>query len=514
MSVPFAPPVAQISNYGSHVFIVVAGVLVIAAATHWAGHRPIAYGFLLFLLIPVCFLTASPESMSPDLSCILAPALRLRLGFPLHAIYFQYDLLPSLIAVGWQRLGADPAMFSFCTRTSYFLLLLGCFFLARRLFEDKRLAALLLVALCVVRVYGLMDEANAFPQVTPLRIDLWVVPLAVALLFGLDHWAVGLAIGLVFFFLRSFGMLYVGSYALALIAEFCARRSASPQPPALLEDLAASFQRVLPSLMVIAIGIAAARLAFGSFISDAVLIYHRLGPGMMRTASDSFYWWIAPAIAVTAALAFRCRFLLPEKRAQAALFAVALAIGNSIYFFGRSHENNLMNISASLLLSFFLGVDLAALTLPPGRARRLFLVLPWGVLAVIAFFYSGRIFGKVLDQATAVTQVPRAFKSPLPIACAEINALSPDHRVFVFSEYDYWFYERCGYVPQGYIQPLYLQLLRSDVIAQMNGLLDRGYKVVVPKVSTPGYDWAEFAPALNSTYQLETTNYILYARRP
>jgi hypothetical protein len=98
--------------------------------------------------------------------------------------------------------------------------------------------------------------------------------------------------------------------------------------------------------------------------------------------------------------------------------------------------------------------------------------------------------------------------------CAEINAVVPDHRVFVFSiNYDYWFYERCGYVPQGYIQPLWLQIFRRDVIAQMARLLDNGYKIVVPKMDTPTFD-AEFAPGLNEMYRLESTNYIFYGRRP
>jgi hypothetical protein len=511
---PLNPPVRQIDREWPHILVVVGGVLLVALAVQWAGRRPATYGLLLLLSIPVCFLTALPQSLSPDLAAILAPALRLRSGFPLHDIYFQYDLFPSLIAMGWRWLGADPAMFSFCTRTSYFLLLAGCFFLARRLFADPRLASLLLVALCAVRVYGGIYEANASPQVTPLRVDLWILLLAAALHFGLEHWVVGLTTALVFFFLRGFGLLYVGSYALALTADFCARRAALPKPPALLEDIAASLRRVMPSLVLVVAGIAAARLAFGSFIPDAVATYHRLGLGMMRIAPSSFYWWIAPGIAAAAALAFRSRQFLPEKRAQAALFALALAIGNSIYFFGRSHENNLINVSASLLLSFFLGVDLAAFTLDSKRARRLVLAVPWCALALIAFSYSGRLFARVGDQVAAVAQVPHPQETPQPIVCAEINAVVPDHRVFVFSiNYDYWFYERCGYVPQGYIQPLWLQIFRRDVIAQMARLLDNGYKIVVPKMDTPTFD-AEFAPGLNEMYRLESTNYIFYGRRP
>jgi len=511
---PLYLPVKQIDREWLHILVVVGGVLLAALAVQWAGRRSATNGLLLLLLIPVCFLTASPQSLSPDLAAILAPALRLRSGAPLHDIYFQYDLFPSLIAMGWRWLGADPAMFSFCTRTSYFLLLSGCFLLARRLFADPRLAALLLVALFAVRVYGSIYEANASPQVTPIRVDLWILLLAAALYFGLEHWVVGLTTGLVFFFLRGFGLLYVGSYALALTADFCARRAALPQPPALLEDIAASLRRVMPSLVLVVAGIGAARLAFGSFIPDAMVAYHRLGLGMMRIAPSSFYWWIAPGIAIAAAAAFRSRQFLPEKRVQAALFALALAIANSIYFFGRSHENNLINISASLLISFFLGIDLAALTLNSKWARRLVRAVPWCALAFIAFSYSGRIYARVGDQVAAVAKVPLPPENPQPIVCPEINAVVPDRRVFVFSvNYDYWFYERCGYVPQGYIQPLWIQFSRRDVIALMARLLDNGYKIVVPKMDEPTFK-AEFAPGLNEMYRFESTNYTFYERRP
>ncbi len=515
MSVPFLPPLPQIAGAWPQVFLVVEEVLLIAAAAQWAARRDATMGLLLLLLIPVCFMIPAPASLSLDLSCILAPALRLRDGFPLREVYFQYDLFPSLIAMAWQRLGGDPAMFFICTRASFFLFLGGCFMVTRRLFADRRLAGLLLVALCVVRIYGnIIDNLNAFPQVTPLRVNMWIVLLAVALHFGLEHWAVGLATGLVFFFLRGFGMLYVGSYALALIAEFCARRAASDKPPGLAGDISGSLRRVAPSLAFMAIGIAAARLTFGGFVPDAVLLYHRLGPGMMRIAPGSFYWWIAPGIATTGALAFQCRRFLPEKRAQAALFAVALAVGNSVYFFGRSHENNLLNISSSLLLTLFLGVDLAGSALERGRALRLVRAIPWLALAMAAFFYSGKIFDRAGRQSAFFAKSTPPLESPQPVVCGEINAFAPDRRVFIFSAYDYWFYERCGYVPQGYIQPFYLQLLSADVIAQMNGLLAKGYKVVVPKGSDGGVDFSEFAPRLINVRRRETANYFFYEQQP
>ncbi len=342
-----------------------------------------------------------------------------------------------------------------------------------------------------------------------MRVDLWILLLAAALHFGLEHWSVGLLSGLLFFFARSFGMLYLGSYALALAADFCARRALLRSRP-LLEDIIYSSRRATPALILILSCIVAARLTFGGVFSDAVLKYQGLGVGMMRTGRDSFFWWVAPGLAIVAYLAFRFRARLPEKRAQAAIFAVTLAIGNLIYFLGRSHENNLMNISASLLVCFFLGVDLAALVAKESSPRWLLsvtLALPWIALLLIGYFYSGRIYERVATQVAAVGQPPAPPSNPNFIHCEEISAAVPDRLVFVFSRYDYWIYERCGYIPQGYIQPLGAQIMRGDVITQINLMLRRGYKILVPKANADDIkSFAEFIGDIPELRRIETVN--------
>ena len=170
------------------------GVLILAALAWRFSDNRVGQMMGALALIPVCFL-ASSLPLHDDLACVLAPALRLRLGVPLSQVYFQYDVLPSLVAVGWTKLGGDPAQFPLCTAAFYYLLLGGCFLATRRMLHDKQLAGLLLVALLVVRIYAIRPDANASPQVTPIRLDLWIYLLGLALTFGLRHWSVGLAAG-------------------------------------------------------------------------------------------------------------------------------------------------------------------------------------------------------------------------------------------------------------------------------------------------------------------------------
>jgi hypothetical protein len=306
-----------------------------------------------------------------------------------------------------------------------------------------------------------------------------------------------------------------------MAADFLAQRAVQKARLPLWKDMALRVRELAPALLWIGAGLLASRLVAGAVVSDAVLTYQRLGIGMTRISPDSFYWWIAAMLAATGWLAFSLWNRLPQKRAGAALFAVALAIGNSIYFFGRSHENNLLNISAVLLLCTFLGMDLAqeAWHDRPQGIRWTLKAAPWLVLAFVAFFYSGKLINNAHTQAARVLRnlPPKRPEDPGIIACAEIDAVAKDRRVFVFSAFDYWVYERCGYVPPGYVQPLFLLPLRGKLIEQANQLLDAGYKIVVPKAdktqSGYNFDFADIRPDLREIELAETPHYLLYSRK-
>jgi hypothetical protein len=369
-----------------------------------------------------------------------------------------------------------------------------------------------------VRVYGIVPDANFFPQVTPLRIDLWVLLLAPALIFGLRHWSVGLAAGLIYFFARSFGFLYLGSYALALLVDFLVRHADAQERIPLWREIAAYVRPMTVGLVFVGTGLLAVRWVFGAAISDAVLMYRRLGIGMMRISPDSFYWWIAPALAATGWLVFALRGVIGQRRTGASFFLLALGIGNSIYFFGRSDEHNLLNISAPLLFCVFLGMDLAVVAWRAGPlwVRWMVHAAPWLTLAFIGFFYSGRLVAKIQTQFDSVTRRRALYDTAQtgPIVCEEIAGVAKDSRVFVYDSADYWFYEQCGYVPQGYIQPLLLQPLRVKLIEQLDQLLNTGYKIIVPKTHAVGFDFSDVGPSLKGLERTETAHYDFYYRKP
>lgn len=515
LTVPPAAPMPEVDASWLHISEAVAGVLAIALIARRATQNRLLQLFLGALLLPVCFIAVYLPSHG-DLATVLAPALKLRLGFSPAQIYFQYDFLTALVAVAWHNVGGAASEFTRTTQFSFFLMLGAVFYLSRKIFRQKWLAGLLFAAVCLVRVYGIVPDANVIPQVTPLRIDLWLLLLLPALLFGLRHWSVGLGVGLLYFFSRSFGVLYLGSYALALSADFLTLRADATDRIPLWRALSGYLRPLFAGLLLIAAGLLASRLVFGSLVSDAVLTYRRLGVGMMRIGQDSFYWWIAAALAATGWLAFSLRSLAGQQRTGASFFLLALGIGNSIYFFGRSHEHNLLNISAPLLFCFFLGIDLAiaAWHNGPQWVRWSVNAAPWLTLVFLGYFYSGRLVSKVHTQylsATAHQALP-GFNDLSPVACDEISMVSKDSRVFVYAYDDYWIYEQCGYVPEGYTQPLYLQPSRVNLIRQLDQLLNSGYRIIVPKFRMQAFDFADVAPNLPGLNRTDTPHYEIYSR--
>ncbi|MEP7053056.1 MAG: hypothetical protein ABJB12_22010 [Pseudomonadota bacterium] len=476
------------------------------------------------LLLPVALVPSDPMSVN-DASAMLAPGLRLLHGVAPHHVYMQYDYALSLIVEAWLWLGGDPAGFFFITALSFYALLVGLFVLVRRWFSEPGLAGPLIVAVAIVRIYAVRGGAAAVPQVGPLRLDLWILPVALALRFGLRHWAVAALLGLMCIFFRSIGVLYLGGYGLAIGAEFLALRAAvskSSRAP-LLPELWALLRKLAPGgfIIVACIGIATAIL--GSPISDAVLTYRKLGCGQLKIASGSFYWWLLPLTALTGGLAFSKRVELGEKRGGATLLMVALVMSGSIYFFGRSHPHNLINLSAAFLTCFFLCFDLSLL-----RFRQSVLpILPVQVLvstalvALVAWQYSDRVWTKAATQVSVVSHTdvtqPLVPGLGLPLMyCSEVATAAPDRKVYFFSGLDTWFYADCGYPPPSYMQPMNLAILKPPLLDELNQLLDDGYLVALPKNDffTGPFESDFRAPLTARTNSTKSEHYEFFRRTP
>ncbi len=488
--IPFAEASpSEISAARAHYFAV---AVVAVAASLVLGWGPQARRRLpvvtALLLIPLVFVPSALPSPG-DAMAILSPALRLLRGVAPAHVYMQYDYLPSLIAEAWLWLGGDPMAIFLATSASYYALLVGLLLLVWRWFSHPGLRGPLLVAVVIVRVYGVELDHIAIPQIAPFRLDLWILPVAVAFYCGVRHWAVALVLGMLCISSRSIGMLYLGGYAMAFPADFLAARLAlsKAERPSLRREWGDFWRSAAPNAAIIVGCLALATWLLGSPVSETVLLYRKLGIGQLKILRDSFYWWLLPLTALSGALAFWKRGEQGEKKGGAMLLTVALLISSSIYFFGRSHENNLDNLAVPFLLCFFLSLDLCLNELERGaRATQLLpIVLSSLLIGLCAFAHRGRIWTKAVAQIAVLSRSEQSeplFISRLgPMYCEEVAHSAPDGKVYFFGTIDFWYYQRCHYAPPSYQQPMGLSVLKAPLLAELGDLLDRGYTIALVK---------------------------------
>ena len=521
--VPLRPPLAAVDLMLPSVLKLVVACLLATLLLQLAMRRRfVVPATLAIVLLPLCFVRTTLPSLV-NMVTILSPALRLQRGFAPSQIFLQYDLFPSLLALAWSEVGGPPIAFGVAVAAVYYAALLGVFLLARRVFRRSELAAPLLVSILLVRFYAVMGDPLLCPQVTPMRLDVWVLLLLAARAKGLRHWFVGLAMACVCFFWRSIGTIYLGAYFLALAADFLAERRCTPRTARapFWQDARAMVVSTAPALGLVALSFVAARLVFGGFGSDALALYRQLGVGMLPIEPKSFYWWLLALTGAVGWLAFSLRGALPARLGQTAIFAVALLLASSIYFFGRSHEHNLINTSAAFLFCAFLGLDLGWPAADEGSraVRASFRLAPWLIVAVCAYFYSGRVLEKLKVQALQVmTQrivPPSEVGDVVPdIDCGEIRKVADDGRAYFFSKDDFWYYERCAYAPQGYVQPMALSVLEKPLVKELQRLLDGGYKIFVPRRrgDFAASAFPVFLPALPGLDVVQTPNFQVYLR--
>lgn len=453
-------------------------------------NEKIALGIIAVLLLPVCFI-ATGEIHIQDYSYILAPALRLINGNPLSEIYFQYDLFLSLLAAVWMKLKLDINSFQVLGQFSYYALFIGVFLFAKKFFRNKNLPVFILVSLTVVRYYATMYYSVAEFQTTPIRLDLWLILLFLVYYKGLYHWLNALFLGLLLIVHKNFGIIYLFAYLQLILVLFVAEVFALQKIN--LQTFTDVFKRHVflnaKNFGIIAGAFILSIILFGGFIPESALLYQRIGIGMMPIAVNSFYWYVPAFLSLCFILLFYHRKKLSAQYFQTGLLIVLLTIGKSIYFFGRSHEHNLLLISPLLLLLLFLFFDLAeisqgdkkALPLKLTKVRQIIvMLLPALFVVVAAYYYSGKIESKVQQQLATVKSGRLIYLLQHPTDFAAIKRITnnSDKVYFVLWQNDFLYYYYGNYKPVGYFSPCGTWLLKDDLLKFLQKLLDDGYYVI------------------------------------
>ncbi len=500
-SIGFHPPMSTladhaVSNIIARALTVMAVILPIIILLYFLQQRSARWALVIaaFLLVPVCFIATQPLSWY-DYQHILDPALRLLHGAGVSEIYFQYDFLLSLIGLAWLKLQLDPNLFQIVGQCAYFLLLLGLFAFSRQWFLDKRLPAFLLVALVLVRIYSGHEDAVQLFQVTPLRLDLWLILLILVYFKGPYHWSAGLFCGLMLLLHKNFGIIYSAAYIQLLLTLCVIDMVMIPDKiiKTILSAINAFLKNNYPNLALMLGGALAHYFLFNNANMQSDFSYTRLGINFIRITTNSFYWYVVVVLGLSFVLLLRLRSRVSSKYLATGFCLIYLAIGNSLYFFGRSHENNIINISIILLLLFFFLLDIVGRSLvndsdkpvKPFIQRNMAIIVSLVFIVSITIWYGDSITGKAAIQAHNAGKWQFVYpslvsKQSVMSVIAEVKSVTGDNpKVYFADHYDFLLDYYGGYAPVGYFSPLETWVSKREFDRFLQELLNQGYYLVI-----------------------------------
>ena len=469
----FCPPGASVALNGQGIIFIVAAIIAAFIFGRFFKYK-VVKGVLLVLLFGICMVPGVWSFLSFDYFYLFAPALRTLKGIALSHSYFQYDQCLSFLVMGWIKLGLPLDRFHVLIDFSYLVFFVGIYFMAKNLFFNKQLAFYFIFSLVLIKVYGNLGTLLTCPQVSPVRLDLWLVLLALAFWRGPQHWAVGLTLAIFLNFHHAFGMIYCVSYLCLIAIILVLNRS--------------NITSYLPNICLMIVGELVNRLFVSSDKIMPGLNYVKYNVGFMPIDPKSFFWYVPVFMSMALLLLWKNRAQLPQRYFQTGIFLVFLAIGNLLYFFGRSHDNNLINVAASLWLVFFLLMDLIFYRLPQkftSTAQKIFIpLIGVCIVGMIAYFYSGQAVDRIKDQVANLPKITELFKPESPVnldynAVRVVTQGSPNV-VFLSIPHDFEYYYYGGYTPVEFC-PLGINLFMKDLMDILNDRIANGAYIIVPK---------------------------------
>jgi hypothetical protein len=301
------------------------------------------------IVLTAAIVLSLPDAAVVDYSYYIGPALKHIQGSRIGSFYMQYDLLGTMLFEGLMRLRLQLHQMQLVMA-----LMLAAWYglywlLIRRLFRNRSIGLMLFLALVVVRFLNIHDHPAFVPQVLPHRMDMWVLLVLLASHWGLNSLKTSVVFAASYALDSTFGFLAAGAYLFALLLQAFSQRETTGS-----RAMALRVGALMAPIVVVA---AAQKLVFGSIVSPAATYYLDVKLGFLPIASTSLFWPIALLLGWATAT-----FVIHREQPSSrwGLFICLFAVMQLTYFFGRSHDHNLLNISSVWLFAIFLAIDQAS----------------------------------------------------------------------------------------------------------------------------------------------------------
>lgn len=397
-----------------------------------------------------------------DYDYYLAPALKLLQGEKLGSFYIQYGVVGTWMFELMMLLKLKIYQMQVVLGVLFVLWLFLYYLAAKYLVENKFLRFVFVVALVLIRYLSINHDPIRLPQVQPFRLELWLIALLVTARFGFISWITASVFALLYIFDNSFGFLYQGVYLLALALMYITSKE--------------SRRLLLKKGWQIGFPIAVAAIFnlyfFHSLTSPAAKLYERVQLGLMPITWNSPFWLIFAGLPI-------CAFWLRKHPLK--LLLLGLTLVQLVYFYGRSHDHNLLNISGILVLLFFVSVDSFSKIY---TKRVLPIVLSLVLLVVCTTLFSSHIADK-LERAKNHLLSGRVF----PVSDYELSVIKnkdmlssvypKNSKILIISQFDSFLNYHWGIKQLGKVVPFSINLYVDKTAQFLVDNLNQGVKVVV-----------------------------------
>jgi hypothetical protein len=289
--------------------------------------------FLLFIFFLILFNLFNSADFF-NYSYFVGPANKILNKNSINSFFFQYNIITTYLFVFLQYLNLDFKTINFLLILFYLIFIFVLYNeVSKKLFPDLRIYFILL--LLIVRGVFIEGGPASTPQVSPLRMDLWVFLILSYFHYGTNSLKTSLVVSILYLFDDNFGFLYI----LLFLFLFSRNIFLKKYPYSII-----NISKIIPILICLFLHF----YYFHSFTSISSSLYQKYHFGFEVVSLISGFWVVLFSIIF-------CLFFLQKSRIFNEIIFLLFGILSIqlVYFYGRSNESNLYNISGIFLVIFF-----------------------------------------------------------------------------------------------------------------------------------------------------------------
>jgi len=379
----------------------------------------------------------------------------------------QYNVLSTLIMAAFLKLKLLLNSMQIVLQILFALWFLMYKKVADKVFRNKIIVNYFILTLIIARGIALLYYGGPIssPQTGPWRLDLWIPILLVLVNFGFESLITAITFSLMYLMDDTFGFLYLVVYFVTLLfISFNNDKDSKMKLRAFIRYFIPLFLAIVTHLLL-----------FKSIMSPAGGLYAGYNFCLIPIALKSSFWLLVIILPI-------CMYILVQDKQNRRfiLFLFALVCIQLLYFFGRSHDNNLRHLSGIFLFVVFLSIDRLYSF---AKNKQIVIILISLLIGFVCLNYNRAIFGAYLNLKHVYSN-GLTKESPVDVQIEkEGEYLKTFHtkKIILLSQYEPYMNYRLGYNQSGYFAPIIANLFCDKNVSFLYSSLKNNYRVIVSK---------------------------------